>query len=288
MDDRMRVYSIAVVKNEVDVIAASLRAALAWSEAIFVLDNGSTDGTWEVVQELMREHPAIVPWKRWDTPFHEGLRGCVYNAFRHVAEPGDWWCMRLDGDEFYVGDPRAVLARVPRCHHVVCKDSIEYRLTQEDVDQYEFKGRFEEDRDKIRYYLPLTWREIRFFRHRPGLLWADHSPFPKHIGIVARELVPVRHYKFRSPKQMAHRVDDRKRVIEELVREHGAAHAGMPQWGTAPVEAANDHGRFYRRSELLFDDGTLPVPTRGGMNEYRNKWYVRSMKYVFHGLRIHP
>lgn len=286
--NRMRVFSISVVKNEADVIAASLRAALAWSEGIFVLDNGSTDGTWEIIQDMAAQHAGLVAWKQWDAPFHEGMRAHVYNAFRHVARPGDWWCMRLDADEFYVDDPRVLLAEVSPWYDVVCKDSIEYRLTEEDLSELDFTGRFEEDRDKIRYYLPHTWREVRFFRHRARLAWKEHDPFPGHVGAIAKELVPVRHYKFRNPGQMAYRVGDRLRVMEEAVRAYGPDLAAMPSWGTAAESAANDHGRLYSRKDLLFDDGTVPVVTQGGMNPYRNKLHVRLAKLLLHGLHIWP
>ena len=37
------------VKNEVDIIDQSLRAAASWCSKIYVFDNGSDDGTWETV-----------------------------------------------------------------------------------------------------------------------------------------------------------------------------------------------------------------------------------------------
>lgn len=282
----MRVFSIAVTKNEADVIAANLLEAQEWSEAIFVMDNGSTDGTWEIVQDLASRNSRIVAWKQWDTPFLNGLRGHVYQHFKHRAGEGDWWCMRLDSDEFYVEDPRSVLQRVPACHHVVCKDSIEYRLTKEDLAEHEFTGRFEEDRDKIRYYLPHTYVEVRFFRHRAGLAWDERLPFPTHMGIIARERVPARHYKFRSPQQMMRRVEARQQVIRDASEVHGSDHPGIPRWAHVPADAANDRGELHDRAELWYDDGSIPVPTLGPMNHARNRWYVRWVMHVMHGLGI--
>ncbi len=284
----MRVFSISVIKNEADVISASLTDAMRWSERIFVLDNGSTDGTWKIVQALSGTEDRIVAWKRLDVPFHNGLRGHVFNAFKHHAQAGDWWCIRLDSDEFCIGDPRRILDQVPRYHHVVCKDSIEYRLTDEDVEEYEFTGHFDEDRDKIRYYLPKTWREVRFMRHREGLVWHEDRPFPDHMGVISDRVVPMRHYKYRNPEQLARRARARKETIEHSRKMYGAAHPGIAKWAELPATELNDQGQLFKRENLLYDDGTMPLPTEGPANRYRNKWYARWIMRIMHGMGVWP
>lgn len=57
----MRIYSLCLVKDEADIIEYTLSRAAEWSHRIFVMDNGSTDGTWELVQRLARRLPGIVP-----------------------------------------------------------------------------------------------------------------------------------------------------------------------------------------------------------------------------------
>ena len=44
----MKIYSLLVVKNEADIIAHTLTDAARWSDKIIILDNGSTDGTWDM------------------------------------------------------------------------------------------------------------------------------------------------------------------------------------------------------------------------------------------------
>ena len=111
---KFKIYSIIVVKNEADIIAASLVDDCRWSDKIIVIDNGSTDGTWECIQDLATTHPQIIPWLRYEGPFHIGLRAKAFKAFRHELQAGDWWNVRLDADEFYPGDVRAFLAKVPK------------------------------------------------------------------------------------------------------------------------------------------------------------------------------
>jgi glycosyltransferase involved in cell wall biosynthesis len=64
----MKIHALSVVKNEVDIIEDTLRAAVSWADSIYVLDNGSHDGTWEAVQKLGRELPAVVPYKQDPRP----------------------------------------------------------------------------------------------------------------------------------------------------------------------------------------------------------------------------
>ena len=48
----MKIFAISIVKNEADVIEQNLKEAELWADKIFILDNGSTDGTWEIIQSL--------------------------------------------------------------------------------------------------------------------------------------------------------------------------------------------------------------------------------------------
>ena len=69
-----KIYSLLLVKNEADIIRASLLAAIEWSDKVIVIDNGSEDGTWEIVQDLSLEHPQIVAFMQYTGGFHIGLR----------------------------------------------------------------------------------------------------------------------------------------------------------------------------------------------------------------------
>lgn len=200
---RFKIYSLMVVKNEADVIAASLVDACRWSDKIIVIDNGSTDGTWECIQDLATTHPQIIPWLRYDGPFHIGLRAKAFKAFRHELQAGDWWNVRLDADEFYPGDVRAFLAKVPKCITTVKKESTDYILTREDLASQTFSGTF--DRSRFIHALPTLRRERRFMRHSALLCWSERWRYPHPWGRVWEHAIPVEHYQYRSPEQMQQR-----------------------------------------------------------------------------------
>lgn len=206
----MKIFGLMLVKNEADIIAEVLHHGRQWADRIIVQDNGSTDGTWEVVQDMADE--VIVPWKQDLRTYNNTLRADAFNAFRHEAEQDDWWCYKMDADEFYVDDPRSFLAGVPWPYHVVMKKSLDYVITEGDVTEMQFEGDFSRDREKIGYLKPVAHTEARFFRHRDRLQWKPGTIYPRHRGPKYYVPIRVRHYQYRSPQQMQARLDLRNAV----------------------------------------------------------------------------
>jgi len=272
----MNIYSISVVKNEGDVIELSLKEALKWSTKIFVLDNGSDDNTWEIVQKLSQQEPRIIAWKQWAVPFYEGLRAEVFNEFKSIAKEGDWWCFRLDADEFYVDDPRDFLKTISNKHHYVCKDSIEYYLTPEDIEEIDFEEDFSMRIKHIRYYDKKTYREARFFKHRKRLTWNPQDPFPKHMGIVSDKLILSQHFQYRSPAQIQKRLDVRNEARKN----------GFEGWDHASQKHYTE--KLRKRSELVYDTQDGHFKTTGYMNEIKHTFPKLIIKHLLHGLKILP
>ena len=270
----MNIYAISLVRNEIDIIETNLREASKWATKIFVLDNGSDDGTWEKVNELSRENEAIVPWKQDTTPYFDGIRANVYNEFKHLAKTGDWWCFKLDADEFYLDDPRDFLRQVPAKNHFVCSDAIEFQLTKEDIEELQFDGNFKTDRNKIQYYLPTTWAEARFFRFRKRMEWDPVHHMPKHMGIVYPGKIRLLHYQYRSPQQMSKRVSIRKEATKR------------GWWLHERVESWED--LLKSREGLLKADRLPEIETQGCRNNHLHKPYVYLAKRFLHGLGILP
>lgn len=211
----MKIYSLLLVKNEADVIQASLLDACRWSDRIIVIDNGSTDGTWEIIQSLAQTHPQIIPWLQYTGPFHIGLRAKAFRAFRHELTADDWWCVRLDADEFFPGDVRAFLANVPKRFRTVKKYSTDYILTRKDITEHTFTGNFEQDRKYITHALGVHRQERRFMRHSPCLVWCERWRYPHPWGRVSPTPIPVDHYQFRSPQQMQKRFATRQQAKQD-------------------------------------------------------------------------
>jgi len=229
----MKIHAVCIVRNEADVIEECLRAACAWCDHVYVLDNGSTDDTWRIVQSIAREVPAVVPWKSDPVPFSDGLRSAIFHEFRAASRCGDWWC-RLDADEFYVDDPRVFLQKVPGKYDVVWTATFSYYFTDKYAEEYRrAPERYADDvpvQDKIRHYVN-HWSEPRFFRFREGLVWAERDGFPSFVTTAPAYPVRIwiKHFAYRSPAQIERRLADRQEAISRGVFIHEA----VADWGQA-------------------------------------------------------
>ncbi len=109
----MKVVGLFVVRNEVDIIETNLRHHFAnvIDEAI-VLDNGSTDGTLQLVARLADEMPIQVTSEVG--PFYQSDR--TTRLARLACVQGADWVLPIDADELWVattGSFRDVLAEAP-------------------------------------------------------------------------------------------------------------------------------------------------------------------------------
>ena len=281
----MKILGIAVMKNEADIVRSFLDHSSQWADRIFVYDNGSTDGTWEIVQS-MASHK-IVPWKSEDIPFHNNLRARVFNEFRHEAEEGDWWCYRMDVDEFYIDNPREFLATVPAHYHTVYRKCINYLVTREDIDEYEFTGDFEQDRHLLRYFRPNGIVERRFIKHRDGLKWNEHSG-TVYTGITYPKMIFAKHYRWRSPQQIQRRLDSKRDYVVRKANTKGRDARAKEYQQKYVADRWMD--QCPPRSQMVFDSGPDSWATVS-YKEHHIKRITESpisyaVKRILHALRI--
>ncbi|MBV8056747.1 MAG: glycosyltransferase family 2 protein [Deltaproteobacteria bacterium] len=231
----MKIHALCLVKNEADVLQETLESALHWCDHIYVFDNGSSDGTWELVKELATQHSQIVSYKQDDVLYSNSLRADIFNAFRANARLQDWWCA-LDADEFYIDDPRIFLAKIPDHFRTVWSASLNYYFTDRDAIEYQQdpeKFLKTPVQERSRYYCN-NWGELRFFRHSDDLMWStqDLGGFPPPMFSAAAYPVRIwlKHYQYRSPEQIERRLLTRRPAIQANT---GFWHEFKPNWSTA-------------------------------------------------------
>ncbi len=92
----MSVYAVSMVKNERDVIEAVVRHMVAEVDALIIADNGSTDGTREILDRLAAELPLTVV----DDPEPAYYQSRKMTALaEHAAAAGAVWIVPVDADE---------------------------------------------------------------------------------------------------------------------------------------------------------------------------------------------
>jgi len=278
----MKIFGLTLVKNEQDIIRQSMTAALEWCDRIGVVDNGSTDGTYEILQELATEYPdRFELCGVRDVPFDNDLRRIPFNALRPEAEAGDWWC-RLDADEFYPVDPRSFLQDEVEAHeYVVWSIHLQYYYTDEDYQRWQSGNETLDDRDrpiqKRRRYYRSDSSEARFFRHRKRLVWDEDCAWPYHLGPVAKNRIPVQHFLYRDPEQIKQRLQTRREAFEE----------GHHRWGNNNPESWTE--KIEESSALHYDshDGDFVIEDELLPNHLESL-PRRVIKRIFHGIGVWP
>lgn len=271
----MKIFGICLIKNEADIIAYSLNRHSEWADQIFVYDNGSTDGTWEIVLDLAKINPKIIPFKQEAKPFRDGLRSEIFNAYKHLVSDGDWWCIRCDSDEFYLDDPRTFLKTISPLHHLVASIHYEYRLTVEDVESLSFNKPIEAVIDQLTYYHPKQNSEIRFIKHRTRLQWPDITyGYPKHKGVLSAKKIRLKHFQYRTPEQIERRILVRKQATAE----------GYQFFGRDVVESWKD--KLVHRADMVKETPEMPIVFLRDMN--KTPLLKRLILLTLHTLKIFP
>jgi glycosyltransferase involved in cell wall biosynthesis len=222
-------YAICLVKNEDDIIGQTLTFATRYCDKIFVIDNGSTDRTWEIVKTLGHQYDEIVPFVQTHATYDDGLRWLVYEAQCEALTDDDWWLI-LDGDEFLAEDPRPIISRaMSKSADIIVAWQIQFYFTERDLAAWD-AGKDSRNQPIIerRRYYRIDYQEPRLFRNqskRPfesapisrkiGLplrqrkLKENGTPercVPTHAGKIFRERVLNRHYQYRDPEQIQSRL----------------------------------------------------------------------------------
>ena len=199
----MTVFGITMVKNESDIIAASVLHMLNQVDEVLVLDNGSYDGTREILEEL----PVWV----LDDPepaYYQAIR--ITKLANIARERHADWVVPFDADEIWKttrgGTIADVLADVPSHVGAVGATLFDHVVTNRDV---------AEERDPTKR---IRWRR-RYPGELPKVACRTHPRLEidqgNHRATVNGWWTPmdplcglleVRHFSYRSARQFINKV----------------------------------------------------------------------------------
>lgn len=269
----MKLYAICLVKNEDDIIAQTLTYATRHCDKIFVIDNGSSDRTWDIAQELAAQYPQIVPFEQTNLAYNDALRARVYNQMHQELGDDDWW-MILDSDEFLAEDPKPLIYQAMRKGADIIRSwQIQFYYTEMDLAEWE-SGKDQRDRpifERRRHYL-INWQEPRLFRNQRNRAWntAANNTVPDGLSRVLGRRILNRHYQFRDPVQIE------KRLKLRFGHPSFATHVKTVDWHSA-MRVSGDLNYFREGEPWRF--------TYAGVSYY----YTTRLKYEivgkYHGVR---
>lgn len=199
----MKLNAICIIKNEADIILETLNNALRFCDNIYVFDNGSTDGSWELICEKAMNDKRVVIAVHTDETYRNQFRNRVYNMFHHHFLESDWWYI-LDADEILTEDPRPMLVKaMQRGKNQMRVWQAQFYFTNVDLDVYDQENKALTVSERRRYYR-INWREPRFFRNSPSEKWPENisGKVPPFCQKLYRPSPICRHYAERTPEQI--------------------------------------------------------------------------------------
>lgn len=192
----MSTWAVSMIKDESDVVEGMLRHLVDEVDHLLVADNGSTDGTREILDQLAGELPLTVV----DDPDPAYRQSAKMSALaERAAEGGATWILPVDADELWwsrFGRIRDILAPVDA-------DVAPALLTNHFCTSLDPPG---DDP-----FVTMQWRQAEpqalpkvAFRWREGAVihQGNHGVTLPGRVVHAPNLVELRHFPYRTAEQM--------------------------------------------------------------------------------------
>lgn len=214
----MSVWGVTMIKDEADVIEQTLRHLHAEAlDGVVVLDNQSTDGTREILEDLAEE------WLGWlriidDPEVGYWQSAKMTSAARRAGELGATWVIPFDADELWQSPDERTLRDTIMLHgdQVNGQTALLYDHRCTGVDEGDWSSPSDDPFTRMGWRhatpIPLPKACVRVSALRsihPGNHGAELSEQSWSEGILT-----VRHFPWRSPQQAVRKVTNGSRAYK--------------------------------------------------------------------------
>jgi hypothetical protein len=236
---RREIWAVAMVRDEVDVIEHAIRHTLAQGiDHILIADNGSTDGTIDLLQSLALEDSRIHVARDTEPGYYQAEK---MTYLSHVAwRAGAAWVLPFDADEFFFARGRSI-ADFLRSTSASTVYAAFHHMTPTEA------GGLTSTTEFLLDSTPDAVGKVAVRAH-PLLVLVKGNHDARRVGTAGHGLF-LAHAIYRSPEQIARKVRQ-GRAAEELVRianplrgDHWTAGAALDDAQVAQVWDNLVHGR---------------------------------------------
>lgn len=226
-------------KNECDVLPMTIPAAMKLVDSMFISDDGSTDGSWEIIQYFKRHYPdKIEHIQQEPNPKDQAQRASLLTKIQERYKPQDTWVQIVEADMMlHTTDVRAEIAKGHRSNICVEWDIMNAARSYWD-DVHHFYPYWPED---IRTMMPMFhWAEGLLYTYRPlpGLYFEEvWRPQPRGFGVYfdkdpsykrrprkrqdVSEVPLLLHYGYRGPTHLMHKWNSKTVKPPSVINRHG-------------------------------------------------------------------
>ncbi len=201
-----RLFGVCFVKNEEDIIAESVGHAARFCDKVFVVDNASTDRTWEIVNGIDLDN--VVPICSKEFVFRDYLRVRFMETRKEELGLDNWWYI-FDADEFLLEEPTASIAQAEaEGADCIAVGVINFLLTKDEVQRAQSEGKGETWRDR-RWYVLYESGPVKLFKNTKYIDYGICDSIPFGLLKECSRRLPLKHYPHRSIAQLEKRIQAR-------------------------------------------------------------------------------
>jgi len=170
-----------IVKNEADILKEVLDKN-SWLDAIVAIDNGSTDGTWKILQEHYLVKELFYDDHEFDETYFVPNLHSIAERFK-----ADWY-VDVDADEIYDEKIRGIIEKCPDKYNTLSV-TIKYMLKDKCYREHHNWARVYRNLPELFNYSCL------------GKLHKSKLPIKKEDRVTLDTWVDVYHYQIRNREQ---------------------------------------------------------------------------------------